>query len=86
VTQLIGVSETLLITLYCRYLETQRPDAIIKDEKAIELVEKIDYDFSKFHDWTVQYGVAVRTEMRFLAGNTQFHHPVARTNRLHSVF
>jgi methyltransferase (TIGR00027 family) len=58
-----GVSETLLMTLYCRYLETQRADAIIKDEKAIELVKKIDFDFSKFNDPTVQSAVAIRSEI-----------------------
>lgn len=36
---LSGVSETLLIPLYHRAMETQRPDAIVKDEKAVALVE-----------------------------------------------
>ena len=31
---LSGVSETLLIPLYVRALESHRPDAMIKDEKA----------------------------------------------------
>jgi O-methyltransferase involved in polyketide biosynthesis len=34
--KLSGVSETLLITLYFRYLETLREDGIIRDEKAVE--------------------------------------------------
>jgi methyltransferase (TIGR00027 family) len=45
---LSGVAETLLITLYIRALESQRPDALIKDEKAIALVKKMEYDFSRF--------------------------------------
>jgi methyltransferase (TIGR00027 family) len=62
-SKLTGVSETLLMTLYCRSLETQRSDAIIRDEKAVELVKKIDYDFSKFDDWVIQGGLAIRTEI-----------------------
>ena len=41
------VSETLMIPLYCRALETQRRDAILKDPKAAELVQALDYDFSE---------------------------------------
>ena len=46
---LSGVSQTLLITLYLRAMETQRPDALIKDEKAVELVTRMsrDFDFMK---------------------------------------
>jgi len=48
---LSGVSETLLITLYIRALESQRPDALLKDEKAVTLVKKISddglYDFGR---------------------------------------
>jgi len=35
---------TLLITLYLRAMETQRPDALIKDEKAVALVAQMNYD------------------------------------------
>jgi methyltransferase (TIGR00027 family) len=42
-----GVAETLLITLYIRAMESQRPDALIKDEKAVALVTQMDYDFSR---------------------------------------
>jgi O-methyltransferase involved in polyketide biosynthesis len=41
------VAETLLVTLYLRAMETQRPDALIKDEKAVELVERLSYDFER---------------------------------------
>ena len=37
----------LLITLYVRARESKRPDAIIKDEKAVEMVNQIDRDFSQ---------------------------------------
>lgn len=39
--ELSGVSETLLIPLCYRAIETQRPDALIKDEKAVELVKQL---------------------------------------------
>lgn len=42
-----GIPETLLIPLYHRALESQRPDALIKDEKAEQIVRKLDYDFLK---------------------------------------
>jgi len=36
-----GVSETLLIPLCYRAIETQRPDAMIKDETAVDLLERL---------------------------------------------
>ncbi len=42
-----GVAETLLMTLYIRAMESQRPDALIKDEKAMELVNRMSYDFDR---------------------------------------
>jgi len=44
---LSGVAETLLLTLYIRAMESQRPDALIKDEKAVELVTRMGYDFDR---------------------------------------
>jgi O-methyltransferase involved in polyketide biosynthesis len=59
-SSLDGAAETLLITLYVRALESQRPDALIQDEKAVALVAGMDYDFSRVasvrmdeHDKTV---------------------------------
>ncbi len=43
-----GVSETLLITLYTRAVESQRPDAMLKDDKAVAMVKQMDCDFSRF--------------------------------------
>jgi O-methyltransferase involved in polyketide biosynthesis len=42
-----GVSETLLITLYIRARESQRPDGMIKDDLAVAMVNQIDCDFSR---------------------------------------
>ena len=48
---LTGTAETLLITLYIRAMESQRPDALVKDEKAEVLFRKIRdnglYDFGR---------------------------------------
>ncbi len=44
---LSGVAETLLIPLYIRAMESQRPDALIKDRKAVELVTRMSFDFSR---------------------------------------
>ncbi len=45
--KLDGVAETLLITLYIRAIESRRPDALLKDEKAVELVTRKIFDFSR---------------------------------------
>jgi len=42
-----GVSETLLITLYVRARESERSDAMIKDDMAVAMVNQIDCDFSR---------------------------------------
>lgn len=62
--KLSGVPETLLIPLWARAVETTRPDAIIKDAQAVEMLQSIDYDFRKFDKtWMSQLGVAVRTQL-----------------------
>jgi len=42
-----GVSETLLMTLYVRARESQRPGGMIKDDKAVTMVNRIACDFSR---------------------------------------
>lgn len=42
-----GVPETLLWNLYQRATEARRPDAVLQDPKAIELVDSIDYPFEE---------------------------------------
>lgn len=59
-----GVSKTLLIPLWDRAFETKHPNPIIKDEKAVEIMENIRYDFTKFDDeWPNQVSIAIRTEL-----------------------
>ena len=43
-----GISETLLITLFVRAKESQRPDALLKDDLAVALIKRIDCDYSRF--------------------------------------
>jgi O-methyltransferase involved in polyketide biosynthesis len=57
-----GVPETMVQTLYARTKETKKQNAKIKDEIAVELVEKLDYNFSKADkDKAMNYGVIART-------------------------
>lgn len=42
------VAETLLIPLYMRAKEGRRKDAVLKDELAEQLMESIEYDYSRF--------------------------------------
>ena len=57
-----GVPETMVQTLYARAKETKKQNAKIKDEIAVELVEKLDYNFSKADkDKAMNYGVIART-------------------------
>ncbi len=41
------VEETLLLPLWGRAYETQKPNPRMKDEKAVEIISKLDYDFSE---------------------------------------
>lgn len=46
--KLTSVSETLLIALYAKFPETQRQDGLLKDEKVIDIAERLNCDFGKF--------------------------------------
>lgn len=59
---LTGVPETMLQTVFARAQETQKPNHKITDEKAVELVSRLDYDFSLAErDRTMSSGVIART-------------------------
>jgi len=50
-----------MITLYARAIETQQPDPILSDHKAVEIAEQLDYDFSKYEKgWASQLGCVIR--------------------------
>lgn len=61
---LSSVAETLLLPLYFRAIESQRPDALLKDEKAVALVQQMSFDFSRIkhaaHDEESQVAVILR--------------------------
>jgi O-methyltransferase involved in polyketide biosynthesis len=48
--ELSGISETLLIPLMGRALETKKRESLLKDAKSLEIFESLDYDFDKFSD------------------------------------
>ncbi|PSB16742.1 class I SAM-dependent methyltransferase [filamentous cyanobacterium CCP2] len=61
--QLTGVAETLMITLYARYVETRRTDSFFQDPKAVEIVERTNYGFDKYaKGWASQLGVVIRVQ------------------------
>ncbi|MBU9766325.1 class I SAM-dependent methyltransferase [Mycobacterium sp. TNTM28] len=56
---LTGVSETALLTLQVRAHEARRPDGLIDDPMAVQLVDSIDFDFGKF-GYTRRQDMALR--------------------------
>lgn len=42
------LSETMLITLWAKAVENDRPNALLRDEAAARMMKQIDYDFSTF--------------------------------------
>ena len=63
--KLKNVPETMLISLRARYLETKTDNGIINDLKSVEIMEKIDYDFSGKKEVSkgAQIGTSRRTEI-----------------------
>lgn len=59
---LSGVSETALLTLQVRAHEARRPDGIIDDPMAVQLVDSIDFDFAKF-GYTRRQDMALRSRI-----------------------
>ncbi len=54
----------MLITLWAKAVENKRKDALLRDEKAAEIMEKVDYDFSKFKNAKFsQAGCCIRTSL-----------------------
>ena len=60
--QIQGVSETMLQTLHARAAYSKQKNAKIHDEKAVEIVSRMDYDFSfAGDDALMSNGVIART-------------------------
>ncbi|OQB25928.1 MAG: Leucine carboxyl methyltransferase [Chloroflexi bacterium ADurb.Bin180] len=72
-----GVAQTNLITLYARALESQRDDALLRDERAVELVQGIDYDWTRIQlGEEDRVGLALRgLEMDRLCRDFMGRHP-----------
>jgi len=63
IRNLNAASQTLMIPLYFRAMESQRPDALVRDPRAVELVGQLDYDFSgvqRLKDEQVNYLLRMR--------------------------
>ena len=75
---LSGVTETMLQTIYARAKETKTRGAI-KDSKAVEIIDSLDYDFSLADkDSAMHNGVIARTiVLDRLAGEFLRSHPGA---------
>jgi O-methyltransferase involved in polyketide biosynthesis len=59
-----GISETLMVPLWARAMETKHDHPIIKDKKALEMMDHIEYDFSIFESKRMpQVSIAIRTEI-----------------------
>jgi len=65
---LSGVAETLLLPLYIRAMESQRPDALLKDDKAVALIRQMNYDSS----WIVQMRVDEADKVGLILRNREF--------------
>ena len=60
-----GVPETLLMTLYVRARESQRPDAMIRDRRAVAIVDQIECDFSRLRMHRHDEVAVIMRMMRF---------------------
>ncbi len=62
--KLRDVSETMLITVWARAVETERNGGLIQDPAAAEMLKHIDYDFSAFDKATMsQVGCCIRANV-----------------------
>ena len=61
VRKLTESQETLLIALWARATEAGHPEPILRDDRAVELFESIDYPFEKFVEGNTRYiGFCIR--------------------------
>ncbi|SDP54949.1 O-Methyltransferase involved in polyketide biosynthesis [Streptomyces sp. cf386] len=61
VPELGEIQETLLIPLYGRAVQTRKRNGLIHDPKAVEMVDSLDYDFSRFDGAKSLIGATLRT-------------------------
>ena len=68
VSSLSGVAETLMLPLYIRAMESMRPDALIKDEKAVALIRQLNPDST----WVTQMRVDEEDTVGLVLRSRQF--------------
>lgn len=64
IQSLSQVAETLLIPLYVRAVETQRPDALLKDERAVAFVAQMESEFARIKQIKMDEGDRVALVLR----------------------
>ncbi len=69
---LSGVAETLLMPLYIRAMESQRPDALIHDARAIALIQQLNPDSS----WIPKMKVDEEDKVAVVLRNREFDREV----------
>lgn len=57
------LQETLLIPLLGRAIETRKASGLINAPRAVEIVDQLDYDFSKWENGRSLFGAVLRTRM-----------------------
>lgn len=67
------IGETLLIPLYMKARESQRQHPIICDQAACQLVDVLNYDFSKF-DQAIASSVGVAIRSRYFDTQLQYEY------------
>lgn len=73
--RLDAVQETLLIPLYGRAVETRRRHPLLRDPRAVQIVARVDYDFTGLSSDQSLAGAVLRTSSydawarRFLAAH-----------------
>ncbi len=77
-----GVPDTYLAPLYWKAVESQRPDAMLKDEKAVALVKQMNLDFSgvrqiRMNELLQAMRIIFTREMDRYARDFLSHHPDA---------
>jgi hypothetical protein len=80
-----GVSESLFLPLYIRGLKIQRSDAVINDERTLELVQKLNLDASQFTRAQVSDEVQLSTSC-VTASLTELHSNILTSIRIRSGY
>gem|GEM_PF-370629 len=64
VVELGEIQQSMLVAAYLRAQETRRPDRLVNDQKALEIVERVDFDFDRLKTpLSLQLDSALRAEL-----------------------